>query len=179
MDVSRRCTLIVMRGYPGTGKSTIARMLAMTLRVPLIDRDVIRQTGVDTLGEIAEIGWLSYELMFAFAREQLKLGLSVVIDSPLTYYNTYVQAQQIANACGVPMLVVHCRCSEELQRRRLEGRKGKVADFQITSWEEWLHWKSRFEYFEDHGCVLDTEKPLDESLAQVEDALQVLHSTVS
>ena len=179
MKVFTRCTLIVMRGYPGTGKSTIARMLAMTLRVPLIDRDVIRQTGVDTLGEIAEIGWLSYELMFAFAREQLKLGLSVVIDSPLTYYNTYVQARQIAETLHVPMLVVHCQCAEELQRRRLEGRKGAVATFQITSWEEWLRWKPRFEYFEDHGCVLDTGKPLDESLARVESALQALHASVS
>jgi dephospho-CoA kinase len=65
------------------------------------------------------------------------------------------------------MLVVHCQCPPEVQKRRLEGRKGKVSEFQITSWEEWEQWKPRFEEFEDEGCIIDTSNPMDESLAKV------------
>ncbi len=78
-------TFIVMRGYPGTGKSTIARLLATSLHAPLIDRDIIRQMAVDLLGNLPQVGHFSYELMYALAREQLRLGLSVVVDTPLTY----------------------------------------------------------------------------------------------
>src|SRR5436853_7777475 len=80
---------IVMRGYPGTGKSTIARLLATSLHAPLIDRDIIRQVAVDVFGNASPVGRFSYELMFALTREQLSLGLSVVVDTPLTYRRTY------------------------------------------------------------------------------------------
>ncbi len=168
-------TLIVMRGYPGTGKSTIARALASALHTPLIDRDILRQTCVDILGNLPELGRLSYELMFAAAREQLRLGLSVIIDTPLTYRTTYEQAQHMAHTFHIPLLVVHCHCSEDLQRLRLEGRKGLVSTFQITSWDEWLRWKPLFEQFETDSCLLDTAQPLDDSLSQVVHRIQELH----
>lgn len=168
-------TLILMRGYPGTGKSTIARAIAIALHAPLIDRDILRQTAVNTFGEDQEVGRFAYELMFALAREQLGLGLSVVIDSPLTYRTTYEQAQDIANQFDTPLLVVHCKCPPEVQKRRLEGRRGKVFEFQITSWEEWEQWKPRFEEFEDHGCVINTSNPLDDSLAKIMCSIHALH----
>jgi predicted kinase len=161
-----------MRGYPGTGKSTIARAIAAALHAPLIDRDILRQKAVDIFGDHPQVGRFSYEMMFALTKEQLSLGLSVVVDTPLTYHTTYEQSKELASAYHTPMLVVHCQCPPEVQKRRLEGRKGKVSEFQITSWEEWLRWKPRFEDFDDGGCVIDTSNPLDDSLAKV---MHVIH----
>jgi len=171
-------TFIVMRGYPGTGKSTIARAIATALHAPLIDRDIIRQTAVDIFGDLPKVGHFSYELMFAITREQLRLGLSVVVDTPLTYHTTYEQSKELARTFHTLMLVVHCVCPPEVQKRRLEGRKGKVSEFQITSWEDWEQWKTRYEEFDDHGCVIDTSHPLDESLAKVMHCIQVCHEEV-
>jgi len=169
-------TFIVMRGFPGTGKSTIARLLAAALHAPLIDRDIIRQTVVHIFGELPLAGQFSYELMFALAREQLSLGLSVVVDTPLTYRTTYEQCKELAKEFQTPMLVVHCQCPPEVQKRRLEGRKGNVSAFQITSWDEWEQWKSRFEEYEDGGCTIDTSKPMDDSLANVMRSIHELHN---
>jgi predicted kinase len=156
-----------MRGYPGTGKSTIARAIAAALHAPLIDRDILRQKAVDVFGDLPMVGRFSYELMFALVEEQLRLGLSVVVDTPLTYRTTYEQSKELARTFHTPMLVVHCQCPPEVQKRRLEGRKGKVSEFQITSWEEWMQWKPRFEDYDDEGCIIDTSNPLDDSLAKV------------
>ena len=169
-------TLIVMRGYPGTGKSTIARAISAALHAPLIDRDILRQKAVDIFGNLPHVGRFSYELMFALTEEQLALGLSVVVDTPLTYRTTYEQAKELAQTFHAPMLVVHCQCSPEVQKRRLEGRVGKVSEFQITSWEEWMQWKPRFEDFDDEGCIIDTSNPLDDSLAKVMRTIHELHS---
>ena len=169
-------TLIVMRGYPGTGKSTIARAISAALHAPLIDRDILRQKAVDIFGNLPHVGRFSYELMFALTEEQLGLGLSVVVDTPLTYRTTYEQAKELAQTFHAPMLVVHCQCSPEVQKRRLEGRVGKVSEFQITTWEEWMQWKPRFEDFDDEGCIIDTSNPLDDSLAKVMRTIHELHS---
>lgn len=168
-------TLIVMRGYPGTGKSTIAREIARAVKAVLIDKDIIRQTAVDVLGDRPDIGDFAYELMFALTREQLKLGLSVVFDTPLTYYRTYEQAHLLAQSFHIPMQVIHCQCPPEIQKRRLEGRKGMVSTFQITSWEEWQHWKPRFEEYGAKECVIDTSHPISVSLAKVLEHLHMLH----
>jgi predicted kinase len=173
--VQTAATFVVMRGYPGTGKSTIARAIATALHAPLIDRDIIRQKAVDIFGDVAGVGRFSYELMFALTHEQLRLGLSVVVDTPLTYRTTYEQSKELARAFHTPMLVVHCQCPPEVQKRRLEGRKGMVSEFQITSWEEWQRWKSRFEVFDDQGCIIDTSNPLDDSLAKVMHSIHELH----
>jgi len=169
-------TLIVMRGYPGTGKSTIARAISTALHAPLIDRDILRQKAVDIFGNLPHVGRFSYELMFALAEEQLSLGLSVVVDTPLTYRTTYEQAKELAQTFHAPMVVVHCQCPPEVQKRRLEGRVGKVSQFQITSWKEWMQWKPRFEDFDDDGCIIDTSNPLDDSLAKVMRTIHELHS---
>lgn len=176
---NRSRTFIVMRGYPGTGKSTIARLLAASLQAPFIDRDILRQMAVDSFGALPQVGYFAYELMFALAREQLRLGMSVVVDSPLTYRSTYETCREIARAFDTPMLVVHCQCPAEVQKRRLEGRKGQVSSFQITSWAEWEQWRTRFEEFEDHGCVIDTSHPMDESLAKVMRSIHELHAQCS
>lgn len=173
--MQNRSTFIVMRGFPGTGKSTIARLLSASLHAPLIDRDILRQVAVDVFGNAPQVGYFSYELMYRLACEQLKLGLSVVVDTPLTYRQTYERCQEIAREFNTPMLVVHCQCPPEVQKRRLEGRKGEVSNFQITSWEEWEQWKERFEEFDDHGCTIDTSHPMDESLAKVMRCIQQLH----
>src|SRR5258708_5470296 len=123
---------IVMRGYPGTGKSTIARLLAAALQTPLIDRDIIRRTAVDLLGNVPHVGRLSYDLMFALTREQLSLGLGAVVDTPLTYRTTYEQCKALAPEFHLPMLVVHCQCPPEARNGRLQDPTTTASASHIT-----------------------------------------------
>ena len=83
----------------------------------------------------------------------------------------------MARTFHIPMLVVHCQCPPEVQKRRLEGRKGIVSAFQITSWDEWEQWKLRFEEYEDGGCTIDTSKPMDDSVATAMRSIHELHNT--
>ena len=73
---------IALRGLPGSGKSTLAREISRRLRLPLIDKDDIK----DTLdGHVEDAGWYAYEVWLRLIERQLRQGLSVVCDSPLTY----------------------------------------------------------------------------------------------
>lgn len=95
--------LIVMRGLPGCGKSTLSRALSKHLNWPLIDKDDVR----DMLGdEIPGIGGLAYEIMFNVARRQLLQGLNVICDSPLVARESYDRAKAIANETQAYLAVI-------------------------------------------------------------------------
>ncbi|GFR50238.1 hypothetical protein Agub_g12422, partial [Astrephomene gubernaculifera] len=97
-----RQLLILMKGLPGSGKSTLAAALARALRCPLVDKDDARDTFQTVVRQAPDIDWnaLSYDVMFRTAARQLALGLSVVLDCPLSRRQLYEQACEVAARCS-------------------------------------------------------------------------------
>jgi len=74
--------LIVLSGLPGSGKSTIAELLAKRLRLPLFSVDPIESAIVKAgIAKSFETGLAAYLVAATLADEQLKLGSSVIIDA--------------------------------------------------------------------------------------------------
>jgi len=77
--------LIVFAGLPGMGKTSLARTVARELRAAYLDKDTIKDTAMTLARELkleraADLaGPLSYELLISLARDNLTLGLSVVL----------------------------------------------------------------------------------------------------
>ncbi|GLI63150.1 hypothetical protein VaNZ11_005916 [Volvox africanus] len=96
--------LILVKGLPGCGKSTIAEALASALQCPLVDKDDARDCFQPQIAQAPDIDWnaLSYDVMFRIAERQLALGLSVVLDCPFARRQLYDQACQLA--CRVATL---------------------------------------------------------------------------
>ena len=66
-------TVILMRGYPGCGKSSLANALSNKYQVPVVDKD----DGKDALQKLANvvddamINQISYDIMLNVTRKQL------------------------------------------------------------------------------------------------------------
>jgi len=164
---AHRPTLVLMKGPPGSGKSTIARQLGRRLRWPVIDKDVFRDLLPD------ELGGLSYEAMLDLAERQLPLGLSVIADSPLGYGTGYRKAMAIAKRTGASVALVECECSDLAEwRRRIEGRAGAgLAAHHATGWAKVEAFQERAagDPYEVDVPVLriDTVEPLEQSVRTV------------
>jgi predicted kinase len=115
---------------PGSGKSTLANEIARDLGIPVIDKDAIRDVLPD------DVGGRSYEAMLALAQRQLRIGLSVVADSPLGYGRAYRAAINLAAAEGAGVAVIECHCSNVAAwRERVEARQGTgLPDHHTTNW---------------------------------------------
>jgi predicted kinase len=79
-------TILIVTGRPAAGKSTLARWLSQELKLPLVSKDNIREELFDRLGWkdrkwAQELGKASVDMMFYFARAELEVGHSIIMDN--------------------------------------------------------------------------------------------------
>ena len=161
--------LIAMKGHPATGKSLVAAALARRLHCPLIDKDDVK----DHILDLAEANQRSYTIMWQIAGVQLRLRLSVVAVSPLSYPEGYAEAQALAEKHKAHLLVVETRLDEKEWKRRLNARRPGYSSHKISGWaamQEMLRqydgcWQ--YPIAPEHYVVLDTAQPLDTLIKQV------------
>ncbi|OVA02167.1 hypothetical protein BVC80_8795g10 [Macleaya cordata] len=155
--------IIAMKGHPGSGKSTLARKIASTLRFPLIDKDDVRDCTAEAEAAFPDLhhhyhhhhhqqgqkeeetqalmmkmmNELSYEVIWRIAETQLDLGLSVVIDSPLSRRSHLDRLLQLISSASsssssrsrvIRLVIIECRPQDEAEwYRRLENRGRAIA----------------------------------------------------
>ncbi|KAJ7006286.1 hypothetical protein D5086_004517 [Populus alba] len=149
--------IIAMKGHPGTGKSTLASSLASSLKIPLIDKDDVRDCTISIQNSSPAtasklLNDLSYDVVWQIASTQLRLGLSVIIDSPLSRRAHLDRLVQVASSTGSLLVIVECKPLDEgVWRRRLEQRgKGDQA-----SWHKPSTWQDLERLLEGYGGSTD------------------------
>lgn len=126
-----RPCLLLMKGFPATGKSQLAHALAQRLHWPLVDKDDIK----DVILPFPDSNALSYAIMWNVAGRQLQLGLSVIVDSPLTYPDQFGAASAMADRYGAAVLVVETQLPESVWKQRLADRDPSLSQHKIAGWE--------------------------------------------
>ena len=131
---------IVVCGVPGSGKTTFARGLARQLRWALLDLDTLTNplfeyAGGEFLVDVptaeptvrATVNDVRYTCLFDTARENLALGINVILVAPFTSERTFPAAwARLTERLAVPDHSVHLAWldtppAEVVKRMRLRG----------------------------------------------------------
>jgi predicted kinase len=119
--------LIVIGGYPGSGKTSVASRLAADLRLPRLSSDAIGDT-IRASHAIVDTGvnaiWLAYDIVFDLCAQFIQSGVSTILDLNLGWAFQWqrldnLRAQYPALSCSIIIL----RCPRELCHARIRARE--------------------------------------------------------
>jgi predicted kinase len=155
------------------------RAVARELKAVYLDKDTIKDRAMALAGQMnldrAEqlAGALSYELLVDLARDNLTLGLSVVLDSPAAYQVFRDKVKQLARSLKVNLRLIECICTDErLLRQRIEHRGDDLPDHRTRDWSAFQRDRGRFEQLTDRRLIVDTAESLALNLRKIKTYLE-------
>jgi predicted kinase len=122
-----RPLLVLVSGSPGSGKTTLARRLAADLVLPLLGKDTIKEALgdvllVDSVERSQEVGRESVEVLYALIREQLQLGVPLVVDH--VFQQGFAGEVLPLVECSTAVLI-HCRAPDVVLAQRVLDREAR------------------------------------------------------
>lgn len=165
--------LVLMTGLPGTGKSTIAAVVARALPAALLSADPIDAALVRAgVGAQQRPDIVGYAVMRTVADEQLAAGLSVVVDAVNPFRWERQAYFDAAAEHGARIAVIATTCTGTAEhRRRIEARH--VAGLSRADWAEVLRQTGYYEPFDGDALRLDA---MGEAAANVRAAVAFVTS---
>lgn len=164
--------LVQVCGLPGAGKSTLSAAISeltssLTLRVDAIE-------GAMWKYQIprGQSGIAAYSIMHAIAVPNLRRGQVVIADAVSGVEPARAGWVSTAEAAGVPLRVIEVVCADvDEHRRRVEQRANDLPGFTLPTWDEVQRTADEYEPRTDDRLVVDSTRPLEETVRQAVDYL--------
>ena len=166
--------LVLVTGWTGAGKSTIADRLATELGATVASFDWV-MSGLRAVPEIWEhvelpverqrrIGW---NLLSRVAEQQLRRGSSCILDL-VARAEPRDEWQVLAGRYGSGFAVVECICSDiDIHRSRVEGRSRAIPGWYELDWDQVRAGREHYEPLDGPKVVVDAVHAVEENIGRV------------
>jgi predicted kinase len=165
-------TLILFAGMPGSGKTTLARMVARRLCIPVFAKDRVQRVLRDhNLAD--ESSGDGYYLILDMADEQLSLGLSVILDATFPLDHFRIVASEIAARHKANFCAIYCYCSDDdAWRERMTTRVQYVPNWQPVGWDVVVRMRDYYQPWNDNALLTDSLYSPEENFPKVLEYIQ-------
>lgn len=163
--------LVVVSGWTGAGKSTLAKELGARLPATVLSFDWI-MSGLRVFDDLwalvedppefqREVGW---SLMTRVAEQQLARSGSVVLDL-VARDAVIARWRDLAASYGAKFSLVECTCTDiSVHRSRVEGRQRNIPGWYELSWERVERGRTAYPLLTAPKLSIDAVDPLDKNV---------------
>jgi predicted kinase len=160
--------LVEFGGLPGTGKSTLAGMLATETRAVWLRIDEIegamRRNGLTP----GQTGIAAYSVAHDVAANQLRRGLTVIADAVNPVREARAGWRDLAASLDCRHVVVETVCPDPAEhRRRVETRAADLPGWTYPGWDEVERSALSYQPRTDDRLTLDTTRPAETSYTEL------------
>lgn len=120
--------IVLITGFPGTGKTTLGEMLSERFKIPFITKDAFKEQIFDTLGWSdkpwsLKVSAASHKIMDYIIEEELKSGHSIIVESNFKNEIDSERFQKFQKHYDCEVIQILCWADGEVVYERFMDRK--------------------------------------------------------
>ena len=177
-----RPTIWVVCGLPAGGKSTIAKEMAGTLSVKILQSDRVRKQLLDVPTNepmdfpfesgiySKEASSLTYGKLMMLAQEVVEKGGSAILDATFSRQHQRDEVIRLARDMDANIIFIECTASYEMLKKRLTEREQRagISDARLRHLKQLkAHFEPLGEMQNDMYLKINTEESLDDCMRQI------------
>jgi predicted kinase len=162
--------LVVFVGRPGSGKTTLARLLAAELKAAHLRMDAIETAVIRSGLAMPPLGAVGYFVAHEVAASCLLAGVPVVVDAVSPVAEARAGWRALATTASTELRVVEVVVTDPAEhRRRVEARESDMDGLLVPTWEQVtsLVYEPWDEQRDGPRLLVVNDGPPDEALVRV------------
>jgi predicted kinase len=160
--------IILMMGLPGTGKSTLARVLAKSFPATILNRDEIRDDifpleDLDYSDEQNELASQVTYIVAEYILRQHEDRIIILDGRPYSRKEQIKEVQELAIKVKHPLKAIYCWAPDHIVRKRLQEDLSEPENMKADrTYDKYLRIKDSFDTVEIEYLKVDTSQPLED-----------------
>lgn len=156
--------IILICGYPGVGKTTLANELGPLINAVILSTDKIRKELIDKPNYNEEEKKLIYNILLLIAKYLHNNGINCILDATFNNQKAIEDIKKGLNLTDDQFKIIECICPEELVISRIQKRKRGYSDADVSIYRMV---KENYEPLKEKHITVDTSQSLKKIVAEV------------
>ncbi len=156
--------IILICGYPGVGKTSLANELGPLINAVILSTDKIRKELIDKPNYREEEKKLIYNILLLIAKYLHNNGINCILDATFNNQKAIEDIKKGLNLTDDQFKIIECICPEELVISRIQKRKSGYSDADESIYRMI---KENYEPLKEKHITVDTSQSLKKIVAEV------------
>ena len=156
--------IILICGYPGVGKTTLANELASYIDAVVLSSDKVRKELIDKPSYTEEEKSLVYNILLLISKYIHNARINCIIDATFNSQRSREDVKKRLNLGNDQYKIIECICPEDLIISRIQKRKNDYSDADLSIYRRI---KEIYEPIKESHITVDTSVSLKKIIPEV------------